>query len=465
VEDQPLELDLASFKRVHMRSEQVRTLCMLFVFSVFAGYGALRTALPLEHDPLIGRVVLVASFPYLILEIIMLRLVGVAVRSQQILHPKMFRFQTIAECLFPVVGTFAAILFAAYDPFTALVSPGYAFIFILITLSILRLDPFVSILTGIAGTTGYGSLVIYVLVHVKDVASPHPDFLYVHLAAMLVIATVAVTFISTQVRNYVVGAVREVETRRVKDHMERDMQLARELQQNLLPAAMPELTGFDIAAMSRPAQQTGGDYFDWQAIDDKRVVLTLADVTGHGVGPALVTAACRAYFRATVERFSSLPDVMEHVNCLLFADLPDDKFVTCAMVELNVETNKGSFLSAGLGPSLHIKAATGQIITIGVQGLPMGLVQEITFDPIVDLELEIGDVVVLLSDGFYEWSNTDEEPFGLDRIGEAIVDNLDRSSDEIVAAMDLAVQNFVGDRSQVDDMTTVVIKRTSDSQA
>ena len=113
--------------------------------------------------------------------------------------------------------------------------------------------------------------------------------MYFNLAIMLLLATVAAVFVAGQVRTYVAAAVREMQTRREHDRLERDLEIAGEIQQGLLPPAMPQLEHYQFAAVCRSAEQTGGDYFDWQEISRQRVVFSVGDVTGHGVGPALVT--------------------------------------------------------------------------------------------------------------------------------------------------------------------------------
>jgi len=222
---------------------------------------------------------------------------------------------------------------------------------------------------------------------------------------------------------------------------------------------MPDLTGFDMAAMSRPADQTGGDYYDWRHIDDQRAVITIADVTGHGIGPALVTAACRAYVRAVITEHADLPTIIDRVNRLLTEDLADGHFVTFAMLDLDARTYTGHFLAAGHGPTFFVNGSTGQITSIPAQGMPLGIVAEQKLDEAVKFEFNPGDLVVLISDGFFEWSNEAGEQFGLDRLRQTISDHRQESAADLIKQMDRAIRKFVNGREQDDDMTAVVIKR------
>src|SRR6185369_6085789 len=108
--------------------------------------------------------------------------------------------------------------------------------------------------------------------------------------------------------------------------------VARSIQQALIPHAGPSIPGFDIAGWNRPADQTGGDYYDWQMLPDGNWIVTLADVSGHGIGPALVTAACRAYVRASSFYNSDLSSLAGRMNRLLAEDLPEGRFVTMVSV-------------------------------------------------------------------------------------------------------------------------------------
>jgi hypothetical protein len=159
---------------------------------------------------------------------------------------------------------------------------------------------------GVFAAVGYAALVAWALLAGDpSQASPHPPAMYVNLVVMVGIATAVAVFVARQIQGYVEAAVREMEIRRQRDQLKRDLEIASEIQQRLLPRAMPNLAGYDFAAVSRPADETGGDYYDWQEISRDRVVLSLADVTGHGVGPALVTAACRAYVRVILGKKSA----------------------------------------------------------------------------------------------------------------------------------------------------------------
>jgi serine phosphatase RsbU (regulator of sigma subunit) len=278
---------------------------------------------------------------------------------------------------------------------------------------------------------------------------------------MLGLATAVANFMSRQVGGYVAAAVREVEVRRQRDRLRHDLEIAREIQQRLLPNSLPDFTGYQFAAVSRPADQTGGDYYDWQEICPHRAVFSLGDVTGHGVGPALVTAACRAYVRAILGNEPVPATVLERVNKLLHADLTEGRFVTLALVDLNAETNEVRLLSAGHGPTLYVRGSDGDVKQIDSQGLPLGLYEDGMLEAPVQFHLDPGDLVVLCSDGFFEPSNVSGEEFGLDRLTRVISEHRHEPPTRIVAAMEHAVCRFLNTAPQPDDMTAFIIKRTT----
>src|SRR5262249_10363402 len=149
--------------------------------------------------------------------------------------------------------------------------------------------------------------------------------------------------------------------RKQLDKIERDLDLARQIQHGLLPRAAPDTPGFEIEGWNKPADQTGGDYFDWMALPDGGTLITLADVTGHGIGPALIVSVCRAYMRAAAAAHSgvALEAALSRVNDLLEVDMPPGRFVTAAVGVLVPDENEMSLVSAGQAPLFFYHAATG----------------------------------------------------------------------------------------------------------
>lgn len=252
---------------------------------------------------------------------------------------------------------------------------------------------------------------------------------------------------------------RLAEERAGREKMERDLDIARQIQQGLLPSESPNVPGFEIAGWSLPAEQTGGDYFDWQPLNDGRFAVSLADVTGHGIGPALVTAVCRAYARASFLTSDDVTAMLSHINGLLADDLPSNRFITFVVALIDPAASRVQMLSAGHGPLFCYRASDDRVEDHSAHGFPFGLTQDEVYDPPLDLTMAPGDLIVLCTDGFFEWANASQELWGTERLCACIRENAQRPAAEIIAAMYESVQTFAGGTSQDDDLTAVIIKR------
>lgn len=244
-----------------------------------------------------------------------------------------------------------------------------------------------------------------------------------------------------------------------KQRIQRDLNLAREIQQGLLPERDPEIAGFDVAGWNRPADETGGDCYDFMTLPDGELAVAIADATGHGIGPALVIAEMRALFRATVSQTQDLAKVVSHVNRLLCEDLPDDRFVTAFCGVLEAEASRITFTSAGHGPILWFTAATGQIEEIQPHGPPMGIMAELEYDAPSVLTFAPGDMLVMFTDGFTEFDAPDGDQYGNDRLFDLIRAHHAASAADLIKIAYEAVIEFSRGAPQRDDLTAVIIKR------
>jgi sigma-B regulation protein RsbU (phosphoserine phosphatase) len=256
---------------------------------------------------------------------------------------------------------------------------------------------------------------------------------------------------------------RLAEERSARERLERDMEVARDIQQGLLPDAAPPIDGYRLAGWSRPADETGGDYYDWQALPDGRLAIVLADVTGHGLGPALVTAFCRAYARAVFRQHVDLPAALGELNGLLGQDLSGSRFITFVAALIRPNDDETHVLSAGHGPLLHYSAASGEVRADSAHAVPLGVMPEFEFDEARPFTLRGGDVLALVTDGFFEWAREDGEMYGTDRLRESLARHAGGDPTAIIGGLLGDVEAFVGDSVQPDDLTAVVIKRVADA--
>ncbi len=246
-----------------------------------------------------------------------------------------------------------------------------------------------------------------------------------------------------------------------RQRIERDMDIAREIQQGLLPTTKPDIPGYEIAGWSKPADKTGGDYYDWQLLPDGRLAVVIADVTGHGIGPALLMAVCRAYARASVPNVDPLQEAVMQLNRLVSQDFGDGRFVTLAVALLSPDHNEIELLSAGHGPTLVCRRTGGAMETFDGDGPPLGIVPEADFTEPQRIRLATGDILLLITDGFVEAHDSSGELFGDSRLSASLTAHAEGPITEIVPRIDADVRKFAGSQPQADDMTAVIIRRTT----
>jgi len=243
-----------------------------------------------------------------------------------------------------------------------------------------------------------------------------------------------------------------------KQEMERAMRIAREIQQGLLPARAPHVCGFDVAGFSQPADDTGGDAYDFLALPDGRWMLAVADASGHGIGPALVVAETRAMLRAISLVGGEVPAVLRTANRLLAADL-EGRFVTCFLGVLDPLAARLSYAAAGHGPLLFYRRAEDRFEELPSTGLPLGIIPEEDYDQLAVQAFERGDLAVITTDGFFEATDAAGEPFGVPRMIDILRRSRDLPAEGMIERLHRAVLDFTADRPQADDLTVLVIRR------
>jgi serine phosphatase RsbU (regulator of sigma subunit) len=396
-------------------------------------------------------------------EFVMLRTVNRAIRRARQLANWIWLSNILLETLLPALAI-AFLSSASIDPiYRPLANPmGLAF-FVFISLSTLRLNPGFSRLSGMTAAVSYLAAAAYLgwrpsMSGGTSLLSPQRAvFGY---ATALIIAGFVAGVVAGEIRKQVDAALREAEMRRQVDRLEHDLAVARSIQQSLLPRTMPQIEGFEMAGWNQPADQTGGDYYDWQLLEDGNVIVALADVTGHGIGPALLAAVCRAYARAHFSVGSGLLDAMGHINAALAEDVGEGRFVTFVAAVCAPGSPRVELLSAGHGPLFLYVWKEDCFEEMGAQGLPLGIVARLVSEPPQVLELNRGDLLVLATDGFFEWANPHGELFGSKRLEEVIRTSKEKQPSEIISALYQATIAFSGGTKQKDDLTVVIIKRT-----
>jgi phosphoserine phosphatase RsbU/P len=250
-----------------------------------------------------------------------------------------------------------------------------------------------------------------------------------------------------------------------KQKMEGDLALAREIQMSSLPRQMPELTGYELAAWSQPADEAGGDVYDALRMDVQRVALLMADATGHGIGPALSVSQLRAMFRMGMLLGTDLTELMSKINLQLTSDLPRGHFITAFAGILDGSNHRIHYLSGGQAPLMHFRADEDRVDWLDASTLPMGILAWHLVVAPPPIEMRPGDIFALISDGFFEYADRTGERFGKERIEEVIRLHRQETLEELRKRLCEAVRVYAAGHPQEDDMTVVLVRRNRASES
>lgn len=236
-------------------------------------------------------------------------------------------------------------------------------------------------------------------------------------------------------------------------------QIARAIQQGLLPQGSPQLPGFDIAGFCQPAEETGGDTYDFMPLSDGRLMVVVADATGHGIGAALVIAQTRAILRTGCLQGRDLNTIMATANDLLLQDLGNSRFVTCFLGVLDPQHDLLTFVSAGHGPILVYHRDQDSFDKLSATAVPLAIMEESVFTGEITRTFGPGDFILIATDGFFEATDADREPFGIWRMMDLLRRDRDLSPREMIDNLYSALGQYTGRTTQIDDVTAVVIRK------
>ena len=242
------------------------------------------------------------------------------------------------------------------------------------------------------------------------------------------------------------------------EKMRQELEMARAVQMSTLPATMPSVPGYDLYGTSRPASQTGGDTFDLTVID-QGLLTVLGDATGHGIAPALSVTQMHAMLRMAFRLGADLETAFLQVNNQLATTLADDRFITAFIGLLDVSTHRMRFHSGGQAPILHFRAESGDCARHNPTSFPLAAMPISSLRPTVNVDFAPGDILVLLSDGIYEYADAAGDEFGEQRVEQILRLHHGKPMAELSAILFEAVQAFAKGAPQEDDMTVVLVKR------
>jgi phosphoserine phosphatase RsbU/P len=238
--------------------------------------------------------------------------------------------------------------------------------------------------------------------------------------------------------------------------LEGSLQVARDIQQNLLPSASPQLEGFDIAGVCIPAEATSGDFFDYLPSADGTLGVVVGDVSGHGIGPALLAAETRAYIRALTSVGSDVGQITTTVNRLLWEDTLGGRFATLVLAWL--DPKQRTLVYAAAGHCGYLVHQSGDFTLLGSQSPPLGVLHNTALTGSDPVTLRPGDVLLLATDGLFDVRTQDTSFFGKDRSMGLVHAYRNRSAAQIIDVILHAARSFAHHGPLLDDLTIVVAK-------
>jgi serine phosphatase RsbU (regulator of sigma subunit) len=269
-----------------------------------------------------------------------------------------------------------------------------------------------------------------------------------HLNILTTLASVA----SIRVEN-----ARLLEERFERERMERELELATEIQQTFQPSAPPVMDDYEFQGISFSCYEIGGDYYDFIALHNENMLIALGDVSGKGTAAALLMSSLHASIHSQVTAKTSLLDTVTSVNQYLVENTPTNRFVTLFIAELDPKSGILNYINAGHNPPI-VGRADGRVEQLESGGFPLGLMPAAEYE-VGNVHLDSGDSLVIYSDGVSEANNLNEDEFGMERLTSVISKNIKASASGMRDKIESALSDFTQTAPANDDITLVIVKR------
>jgi phosphoserine phosphatase RsbU/P len=281
-----------------------------------------------------------------------------------------------------------------------------------------------------------------------DSPTTEATFTEEHLNILTTLASVA----SIRVEN-----ARLLEERFERERMERELELATEIQQRFQPSAPPVMDGYDFQGVSFSCYEIGGDYYDFIRLHNGKMLIALGDVSGKGTAAALLMSSLHAAIHAQVAAKSPLPEIIKSVNQYLSDNTPANRFVTLFLAELSPLEGTLRYINAGHNPPL-IGKVDGTIEQLASGGFPLGIMPMAEYE-IGETFLKSGEALVIYSDGVSEAANLKGEEFGMERLSQVVSKNLAASASGLRDKVESSLSSFTQTAPAGDDITLVIVKK------
>jgi phosphoserine phosphatase RsbU/P len=240
--------------------------------------------------------------------------------------------------------------------------------------------------------------------------------------------------------------------------MQRELQMAREMQTTFLPQEVPQVPGWEFAARWHPAREVAGDYYDFIPAGPDSLGLVIADVTDKGAPAALFMVFSNSIVRASVHPSLTPAESMANSNRLIAAKSPNAMFVSLVYVQLDLKTGQATYVNAGHNPPLHHLEQSGELRLLPRTGMVLGIDPDTPFTQST-ITMQPGDFLLLYTDGLIDALNAKDEEFGMPRLESILQGNQHASAEEIIYLLEEAMVEHSGDITPFDDITLLLVKR------
>ncbi len=242
-----------------------------------------------------------------------------------------------------------------------------------------------------------------------------------------------------------------------RKRLQHELEMARKIQLNLVPKSSPRFAALEIASYFDPAEEVGGDYFDYFKLGEEQLGIVLADVSGHGASAALIMTMAKGILHSITHKFESCDETLAEMNAILNSIIPKEMFVTMLFLVFNLKQRVLRFSNAGHNPVLYCHGPGGQCEMLELPGPALGLTDMSVYQE-REVALQSGDVFMIYTDGITEAFNAAGEMFEEARLMAAVREVRQADAASVVQQVKKRIQEFVGSAKQSDDMAMIVAK-------
>ena len=242
------------------------------------------------------------------------------------------------------------------------------------------------------------------------------------------------------------------------ERVQKELQIAGEIQQRLLPKEITPIPHYEIAAAAQPCTSVGGDFYDIISVGKNRYVFVMADVTGKGVPAALLVSTLHASLRAYIQSDTSLSELTHRLNNVVFENSPSERFITFFIMVLDCETHTITYVNAGHNFPYLVHPESREVVELEAGGLPLGMIDNVNYES-KEISLGRNDVLALYTDGVTEAMDRSKEQYSEERLKQIIRNSVIKPALQIKDDILEDVRSFIGQEPPSDDLTLLVLKQ------